>query len=61
MNSVWKILLAKLFAKVLLDKIYEKIKIDIHAIVDTCIYFNYVTNSSSNINYEKIVNLYVHT
>lgn len=44
----------------LLDEIYEKIKIDIHAIADTYTYLNYVIDSFSNINHKKIVNLFVH-
>lgn len=35
-NHVWKISLAKLFRGVLLDKIYGKMKIDIHAAVNSC-------------------------
>ena len=61
MNLTWKISSAKLFGGVLLNKIYEKMKIDIYAAVDTCIYLNYVTDGSSNISHERIVNLFVHT
>ena len=45
----------------LLDKIYRKMKIDVYAIVDTWIYLNFITDSFSNINHEKIVNLSIHT
>ena len=55
MNPVWKIPLAKLFRWVLLTKIYEKIKINIYAPVDTYIYVNFGINSSSNIGHKKIV------
>lgn len=53
--------MAKLFAGVLLDKIYGKIKIDVHAAVDTCTYLNYVTEYSSNISHKRIVNPSIHT
>ena len=61
MNPAWKIPSAKLFGGVLLDEIYGKMKIDVHAAVDTCTYLNYVTDGSSNISHERIVNLSVHT
>lgn len=60
-NPVWKIPSAKLFAGVFLDEIYEKMKKDILQAVDSCTYFNYVTDGSSNISHERIVNLSVHT
>lgn len=45
----------------LLNKIYGKIKVNINVAVDTYTYFNYVTDSSSNISYKEIVNLSIHT
>lgn len=36
-------------------------KINIHIVINTCTYFNYVTDGSLNINYERIVNLSIHT
>ena len=36
-------------------------KIDEHAVVDIYTYLNYVTDGSSNISYEIIVNLSVYT
>lgn len=60
MNSAWKIPSAKLFAGVSLDEIYEKMKKDVLQVVDSCIYLNYVTDGSSNISHERIVNLSIH-
>lgn len=45
----------------LLDKIYGKIKIDVYASVDTCTYFNYITDGSFNISHKRIVHLSVYT
>lgn len=61
MNPAWKIPSAKLFAEVSLDEIYEKMKKDVLQAVDSCTYLNYVTDGSSNISHERIVNLSVHT
>ena len=61
MNPAWKIPPAKLFAGVLLDEIYGKMRIDVHNAIGTCTYLNYVTDGSSNISHERIVNLSVYT
>ena len=63
MNPAWKISSGKLFAGVLLDEIYGKMRIDVRNAIDTCTctYLNYVTAGSSNISHEKIVNLSVYT
>ena len=50
-----------MFAGVLLDEIYEKMRVDVHNAIDTCTYLNYVTDGSLNISHERIVNLSVHT
>lgn len=55
MISAWKTLSAKLFARVLLDEVYEKMT------VDTGTYLHYVTVRSSNISHEQITNLSVYT
>lgn len=61
MNLVQNNSSAKLFAEVLLDEIYGKMKIDVLNVIDTCTYLNYVIDGSSNISHKKIVNLFVYT
>ena len=61
MNPAWKITSAKLFAGVLLDEIYGKMRMNVHSAIETCTYLNYVTDGSSHISHERIVNLSVHT
>ena len=61
LNPVYKIPIARLFSERLLDAAYDTIRGKLQVILDKCTYFNFVTDSSSNKQHGRIVNLSVNT
>ncbi len=60
LNPEYIIPSARLFSERLLDEAYDTVRGELQVVLDKCMYFNFVTDSSLNKQHDRIVNLSVH-